>query len=330
MEGGEVGQKFRAMHAHQRFSTSGLAPNHEFGYWREVIGDAYFNLQLTFPTTEPFTGQLDAWNLESIALSRLESSALRYRRLRQHCQEEDRQILVTVPLQSEVEFTQLGRHLRCKPGQFLLEYSDEPYEFSYGASNTLWVLKVPEAALQARLGNVSRYCAREYEANDGVGRVFREYVQLLATHCGNQDSKAMSLMGTQIIDLLALSLSQGIDSSTSQLSSVRAAHCARVEAYIRNHLFESTLSPQRIADACGISLRYLHLVVSGDGQTVVEMIRVRRLHAAHEQLSSSGPLTSIAQVAYTSGFGDQAQFCRQFRQHYGLTPSDYLRQRRLS
>ncbi len=316
--------------AHHRFSTSGLAPNHEFGYWREVIGDAYFNLQLTFPTSESFTGKLDAWNLGNISLSRLESSALRYRRLRQHCQEEDRQILVTVPLQSDVEFTQLGRHLHCKPGQFLLEYSDEPYEFSYGASNALWVLKVPEAALQARLGNASRYCAREYEANEGVGRVFREYIQLLAAHCGKQDTQSMSLMGTQIIDLLALSLSQGGDSSNSQLSSVRAAHCARVEAYIRSHLFDCTLSPQRIADACGISLRYLHTVVSGEGQTVTEMIRLRRLHAAHEQLSAAGPLTSIAQVAYASGFGDQAQFSRQFRQHYGLTPSDFVRQRRLS
>ena len=318
------------MSAHQRFSTTGLAPNHEFGYWREVIGDAYFNLQLTFPTSEHFTGNLDAWNLESMALSRLESSALRYRRLSQHCKEEDRQILVTVPLQSEVEFTQLGRHLRCKPGQFLLEYSDEPYEFSYGAANTLWVLKVPEAALQARLGNASRYCAREYEANDGVGRVFREYIQLLATHCGNQDAKALSLMGTQIIDLLALSLSQGSDSASSQQSSVRAAHCARVEAYIRNHLFDSALAPQPIADACGISLRYLHALVSGEGQSVAEMIRVRRLHAAHEQLGSAAPLTSIAQIAYSCGFSDQAQFSRQFRQHYGLTPSDYLRQRRLS
>ena len=65
------------MSAHQHFSTSGLAPNHEFGYWREVIGKAYFNLQLTFPTAEHFTGHLDAWNLENISLSRLESSSLR-------------------------------------------------------------------------------------------------------------------------------------------------------------------------------------------------------------------------------------------------------------
>jgi hypothetical protein len=59
-----------------------------------------------------------------------------------------------------VAFTQLGRHLHCKPGQFLLEYGDEPYEVRYGASNALWVLKVPEAALQARLDHASRYCAR--------------------------------------------------------------------------------------------------------------------------------------------------------------------------
>ena len=317
------------MHSHQRFSTCGLAPEQALGHWREVIGAAYFNLQLSVPTAGPFSGQLDAWNLEHIALSRLESSALRYQRLHQHCQQEERQILVTVPLQGEVEFTQLGRQLRCKPGQFLLEYSDEPYEFSYAAANALWVLKLPEAALQARLGNASRYCARAYGAEEGVGRVFREYIQLLATHCGKQDAQALSVMGTQIIDLLALSLSQGGDSAGSQTSSVRAAHGARVEAHIRSHLFDSTLSPQRIADACGISLRYLHALVSAQGQTVAEMIRLRRLHAAHEQLGAAGPLVSIAQVAYASGFGDQAQFSRQFRQHYGLTPSDFVRQRRL-
>jgi AraC-like DNA-binding protein len=111
---------------------------------------------------------------------------------------------------------------------------------------------------------------------------------------------------------------------------VRAAHCARVEAHTRSHLFDSTLSPQRIADACGISLRYLHTVVSGEGQTVAEMIRARRLHAAHARLGVAGPLTSNAQVALANGFGDQAQFRRQFCQHYGLTSIDYLRHRRLS
>ena len=60
------------------------------------------------------------------------------------------------------------------------------------------------------------------------------------------------------------------------------------------------------------------------------MVRVRRLLAAHEQLCVAGPLTSIAQMAHANGFGDQAQFRRQFSQHQGLTPSDYLRQRRLS
>ena len=64
------------------------------------------------------------------------------------------QILVTVPMSSEVEFSQLGRNMRCAPGQFLLEYSDEPYDFSHGNDNLLWVLKLPERALQARVGEL--------------------------------------------------------------------------------------------------------------------------------------------------------------------------------
>ena len=315
---------------HQRFSTEGIAPHHEFGYWRSVIGDAYFNLQLTFPTADSFRGQLDDWNLQTLRLSRLESSALSYRRLRQHCQQLERQILVTVPLQSEVEFSQLGRDLRCQPGQFLLEYSDEPYEFRHGRSNTLLVLKLPESALQSRLGNASRYCAKEYDASTGVSRVFVEYVQMVVSHCSTAQPVALSLMGTQIIDLLALALDQAANAAQSDIGAVRSAHVARVEAFVRQHLFDAELSPQRIAQACGISLRYLHEIFRGSGYTLSEMIRLRRLQAAYEQLSAAGPLTSIAQVAYGAGFGDQAQFSRLFRNHYGLSPSELIRQRRIS
>jgi len=312
----------------QSFTTRGLAPQQELPHWREVIGDTYFHLQLQVPQEDRFQGRLDKWDLPTLSLSRLQSSALGYRRLRQHCKDLDRQILVTVPMVSEVEFSQLGRQVRCEPGQFLLEYSDEPYEFSHGKDNLLWVLKMPESALQARVGNPSRFCAKAYDAHQGVGKLFRDYVQLLADHSEQQSMVALSLMGAQAIDLLALTLHQSCEIEQSGTTLVRSTHVARVEAYIREHLMDADLTPARIAQACGISLRYLHALFKGEHESVAQSIRARRLRVAYEQLNS-GAAESVAQVAYRTGFGDQAQFSRLFRTEFGLSPSEVLKRNRM-
>lgn len=311
---------------HKSFSTRDLPENHEFGYWRDVIANTYFNLQLSFHDDHQFEGRLDFWDLNTVQLSRLESSGLVYRRLRQHCSAQDRQVLVTVPFKTDVEFSQLGRTTRCTPGQFLLELSEEPYDFGYGQNNAMWVLKVPVSALKARIGEPSRFCARQYDSLQGVGRLFSDYLQLMTRHCEiPHDSNVRALMGTQLIDLLAISLQQHPDALQSSQSAVRDAHLARIEAHVRQHLCDPALSPEHIALACGISLRYLHQLFKDTGQSVSQWIRELRLQSAHESLSRAKAQTSVAQIAYAAGFGDHAQFTHAFRKKFGHAPSDMLR-----
>jgi AraC-like DNA-binding protein len=311
---------------HKSFSTRDVPRNHEFGYWREAIAETYFNLQLSFANDHEFHGQLDQWDLTTASLSRLVSSGLSYRRLRQHCQAQEPQVLVTVPVQSDVEFSQLGRTTRCSPGQFLLELSEEPYEFGHRPANAMLVLKVPVAAIKARVGEPSRFCARTYDRSQGVGQLFSDHLQLVARHCEMaHDSKVMALLSTQLIDLLALSLPQHPDALQSHHSAVRDAHLARVETYVRQHLTDPDLSPQKIAQACSISLRYLHLLFKDTGESVSHWIRERRLQTAHEALSRGDKSTSVAHVAYAAGFSDHAQFTHAFRRKFGHAPSDLLR-----
>ncbi|MDE2397240.1 MAG: helix-turn-helix domain-containing protein [Burkholderiales bacterium] len=314
---------------HQSFTTADVPPDHEFGYWRDVIASAYFNLQLSFEGADRFAGRLDRWDMGGVQLSRLESNRLAYRRLRQHCQAQERQVLVTVPFRSEVEFSQLGRRTRCAPGSYLLELSEEPYEFGHGGDNAMWVLKVPVAALKARIGEPSRFCARPYDSSQGVGRLFSDYLQLATRHCEQaHDASVMSLMGSQLVELLAVSLQGHPDALQSSHSAVRDAHLARIEAYVHQHLDDPELAPQQIADACGISLRYLHLLFKDTDESLSQWIRDQRLQLAHERLAAAAPRTSIAQIAYGLGFGDQAQFSHAFRRRYGYPPSELLRARR--
>lgn len=315
---------------YQRFSTADVPRNHEFGFWRDVIADAYFHLQLNFRDHNSFSGTLESWDLGMVSLSRLDCSALQYQRLNQHCRACAPQILVTVPLRSEVEFSQLGRQTRCAPGQFILEHSDEPYEFSHAARNDMWVLKLPDTALKARVGNTNRFCAQHFDTTSGMGQLFSDYLQLITRHCNPQQSQgALALMGMQLIELLGVALKEAPSVLQSSLSIVRTAHLARIEACARRQLSDPRLGPETIASENGISLRYLHDLFKDTGQTVSQWVRDLRLQSAYEQLSVAPAGSSVAQIAYACGFNDQTQFSHAFKRRYGETPSAVLKTRPL-
>ncbi len=311
------------------YCTTEVPQHHEYGFWREVIAKNYFHLQLDFRNNQRFKGELQAWELGMVSLSKLDCSALRYQRLRQHCQAGDPQILVTVPLRSEVEFSQLGRQTRCAPGQFILEHSDEPYEFSHGAENSMWVIKVPESALKSRIGSTGRFCAQHFDTTSGMGQLFSDYLQLITRHCDRQPSEAaLSLMGVQLIDLLGTTLKEVPSVLQSSVSVVRSAHLARIDAYVRAHLTDPGLSPEALAARHGISLRYLHALFKDTGQSVAQWIRDLRLQSAYEQLVAAPAGASLAQLAYACGFNDQTQFNHAFKRRYLHSPGELLKSRR--
>ena len=125
-----------------------------------------------------------------------------------------------------------------------------------------------------------------------------------------------------MLELLGLALDEIGDASASNLSAVRAAHISRVEKFIRENLKNPDLSPDLIAENCGISKRYLHDLFKDVNGTVSQRIRDHRLIAARDRLAAA-PGLPISEVSYRFGFADQAQFSRLFKTKFGMTPSAF-------
>ncbi len=309
-----------------RFSTAEYAPQDRASRWTSAVSDAYFPLQLHYHDPLGFNGQLSHMNFGRVSLSRLVSAPANYERRQKHISESrEEEYLITIPKSTAIEFRQLGRDVRCEPGSFILERGDEPYRFMYERPNDLYVVKVSKAALSERIRQPDRFCARVIDATSGTASLFANMVQHGHAQIGSADPAAVDTIGRHLLELLGLALQAETGGEASSASAVRAAHLQRVDQFVRANLRNPDLSPELIAEGCGISKRYLHDLFKDVNGTVSQRVRDQRLLAARDRLVNAGDL-SIAEVAYRFGFSDQAQFSRLFKTRFGMTPSDFKAQ----
>jgi len=94
--------------------------------------------------------------------------------------------------------------------------------------------------------------------------------------------------------------------------------------YIDVHLSDPGLCTSAVAEACGISQRYLSFLLKENGTPFSELVWDKRLKIAQRWLSSSRPNeVSIAEIAFRVGFKSPAHFSRMFKRVYSKGPREY-------
>ena len=80
-----------------------------------------------------------------------------------------------------------------------------------------------------------------------------------------------------------------------------------------------------VAAVFGISLRQLHRRVEDTDSSVAKLVCEQRLHRCAGDLAAHG--AGVSQVAYRWGFNDLSHFCRMFRRRYGMSATEWQRER---
>jgi AraC-like DNA-binding protein len=295
------------------------------GGWQAAVSQAYFSLETEARREGRFNGQLDAWPLGPISATRIACDPVLYRRTPAHLRDDrDDAILISIPTSSRVHFSQNARDVICEPGGFVIERSDAPYEYWHAEPDVQWVVKVPRDGVQARVGSAERYLSLSVDARSGLAAFFVASLDCAIRHADAFDDRVRATTGAYLLDLLCLAIKNDQRALGSFDGTVRRAHLERAEAFIDANLKDPGLSPARVAEGCGISLRYLQRLFAETGLSITEHIREQRLARCHEDLIASRH-DQISTVAYRWGFTDHAQFCRRYRTRFGRTPSDTRR-----
>lgn len=104
----------------------------------------------------------------------------------------------------------------------------------------------------------------------------------------------------------------------------REALMARALADVARHSNRPSLTPARLAEHLGVSLRHLQRSFEGSGMTVAHAIALARLRTASLLLSSPTAIRmTMAEVASRAGFRSTFELRSAFRGEFGVLPSQY-------
>lgn len=223
---------------------------------------------------------------------------------------------------------QAGREHRFESGGTRLVAGNSPYRLEQrpgGGIGETYSLAIPAERLRGRVRQADDR-ARQAIAPDDPGYVFLgNYVRFLAQQPPVAPDMA-ALVGDHLLDLAGLMLRPDRDEENRAEEAIRMVRRRELDHHLDRRLTDPALDLERVAQALGLSRRYVQMLFEDMGTSFSDELRRRRVDRAIALIAD--PRTagrSLADIAFACGFSDLSTFNRSFRKLTGQTPSSWRR-----
>ncbi|MFC4562424.1 AraC family transcriptional regulator [Nocardiopsis mangrovi] len=162
-------------------------------------------------------------------------------------------------------------------------------------------------------------------ARQGPGSLLAGFLTHLIADAENLNPADGPRLGTVLADLVAAVFTHAADEDKALTPEARRRTLLLgAQAFILDHLHHTDLTPDAVAAAQHVSVRYLHQLFGPTGTTVSAWIRTQRLELARRDLADPALChMSVGAIGHRWGFPRPAAFTRAFRTAHGMTPTDY-------
>lgn len=107
-------------------------------------------------------------------------------------------------------------------------------------------------------------------------------------------------------------------------NSIEEKFLENLKTVLDDKLIESDFNTEDFAKALGMSRMQLHRKLKAlTGLSATEFVRSQRLKLAAQLLKKSD--INVSQVGYSVGFNNHSYFTKCFKEHYGVSPSEYVK-----
>lgn len=212
-----------------------------------------------------------------------------------------------------------GREFSLRPGSITLLKLDEPFVSADGAQAKRFTnVHLPTLTLRSMVPGVDEMVGRELEPG-GALSLAMDYADLLLSHPAAVEQAGFAI-AAHMLDLAAVGLgARGDIALAARRGGVRAVRLQAVLTILEQRFTEPDFSAQKLAEAAGLSERYVNELLFEAGASFTARLTERRLHKAAERLAHGEG--RISDIAFECGFNDLSYFNRCFRRRFGLTPT---------
>jgi AraC-like DNA-binding protein len=297
--------------------------------WQSLIAEVYASVDITISGKSDFVGQIRRSALGNLDISEVVTDHEDATRTSRHVARDSNEFFLFVLVrQGHLNVSQFKRDCVLPPGSFTMLDLSSPYTYRHNERTDALDLKIPAEMIRARIADPTRLCAVTRPIEAGLSRVAADFISSLATEVSRIPESTAERVAAKTIDLLGVLLDSGADDLPLGESAVSLAIRRRCLGFIESHAADPDLDPAAIAAAAGISVRYLHKIFQGGGQSVGQVLRDRRLNRCRDDLADERKARlSIGEIAYRNGFRSQAHFTTAFAAKFGCSPGDLRRQR---
>ncbi|TXS04657.1 helix-turn-helix domain-containing protein [Streptomyces sp. adm13(2018)] len=308
-----------------RHAAETVPAAHRRGHWREALSRTFGAVDMAIPE-EVRSGTIRTAALGRVQAVTVESEpqfAHRTKRLIACADDED---LVVVKLLSRggARVEQDARDNVVLPGQLFVYDMARPIRLALPEPFQTKSLVLPRAVLGLDESDVSRITALPVGSESAVGGILAPLLSQLVDTAETCPEPVGELIARNVIDLLTVLADEQRGADTTESPSGARVLLTRIRAFIDAHLTDPDLTPELVARAHHVSVRYLHKLFEGEGVTVSRWIQRRRLEECRRTLARRDATdTTIAGVAHRWGFTSASHFSRVFRAAYGQSPIDW-------
>jgi AraC family transcriptional activator of tynA and feaB len=309
-----------------QWNTEDYKAAEQFGFWREVLCEAFIALNSTRELAGGFRAQVTANRVDDINVCRLVTDEHNILRTHHEISKMPRDcFFVNMQIDGDVHVQHAGKEIHIRPNEFYVVDAAEPYELAYrrqGGKVRTFSFRMPKTLLAPLLSNTEEAMGVQVSRNTAMGALAVDFLKNFAVQSDAIPGVAKPTMARMAADLIALSLSPNKDHSAALAQSRRKAFLNSILAYIDQNYAKADLNINSVCRRFGISPRSLHRLFESEGLTCSREMTLRRLSKCAEAMCDD-PEASIASIAFASGFGDLSSFNRQFRKQFDLAPREY-------
>jgi AraC-like DNA-binding protein len=219
---------------------------------------------------------------------------------------------------------QEGRRARFRTGDLGLTDMSRPFHCTYTERRAVLVT-YPKALSPLGVRDLDRLSGVSIPGTNGTAALASSLIREIPGQLASYGRSEAARAGAAVLDLVSVALAAHLERESTLPPETRThALLLSCRGYIEEHLSDPQLSPEQVALAHHISLRYLHRLFEPGGEGVAALIRRRRLARCRQDLLDPALVARpVAAIGAQWGLPDAAHFSRLFKAAHGLPPAAY-------